>query len=81
MAEAAGILFCTLIIAAGCFLLYGTHARWTVLVDPPSKGEIFLFASSCGTYFGPRAVVLWTYLLGLLFVSAGLLGLWNGYRR
>lgn len=81
MAEVFGILFCAFITTAGCVLLYGTFARWPVLVNPPRESRFFYSQAAVRWFFGPRTVVLWTYILGFLFISVGLFGLWNGSTR
>jgi len=81
VAEVFGVLFYAFIIAAGGVLLYGTFARWPVLIDPPREWRFFYSQAAVRWFLGPRAVVFWTYFMGLLFLAAGLFAIWNGLRH
>jgi hypothetical protein len=80
MSKLPGLLFCSFMILAGTVLFYGTYRRWWMLVNPSSKLRFLYSQSAIRTYLGERAVIFFTYLLGVSFIPGGALVLWNGLR-
>ncbi len=72
-----GLLFLTLSIGGGFTLIYGTWRDWPCLVNPPEKLALVYSLSFVKKYLGATALRFHNYVLGLLFVIAGLAMLWN----
>ena len=74
------VFFCCLMLIGGAFLIYGTYVRLPMLVGPPKRRRFFYSQAASRAVFGERTLVAFTYLLGALFMAAGVTGLWNGLR-
>ncbi|WP_423969778.1 immunity 17 family protein [Candidatus Binatus sp.] len=62
-------------LAIGIVLVCGAFFRWRWLVDPPDEMSPYYSQALLKTIFGRRGVVWFTYFLGVLFMAAGILGL------
>lgn len=80
LTKVPAVLFCCFMIAAGGVLIYGAYRRWPILVDPPKSWRFFYSQSAMRAFLGQKAVLFYTYLLGVLFVAGGVVALWNGLR-
>jgi len=67
-------LITTLIVAIGLTLIYGAHARWRWLVDPPTDMRFYYSQAVLKRVFGVRFVVIYTYFLGLMFIAFAVWG-------
>ena len=72
-----GILFLILTIGGGATLIYGTWHKWSRLVDPPEEFALVYSLTFVKRVFGPSALKFHNYTLGIAFILAGLLMLWN----
>jgi hypothetical protein len=72
-----GIVFLILTIGGGATLLYGTWHKWPWLVHPSEDFALVYSLSFVRRVFGPSALKFHNYALGIAFVLAGLLMLWN----
>jgi hypothetical protein len=79
MAQLPGVLgallFCGFFIAAGILMSFGTYKRWAWLVDPPREYRFVYSQSAIRALFGERGVIIWTYVMGAVFVAVGVFGL------
>jgi hypothetical protein len=76
-----GILFSGFFIAAGVLFLYGTWQRWPFFVDPPEEWWPFYSQAFIKKVFGRSFLIASNYFLGALFITAALIGLWNGLKN
>jgi hypothetical protein len=68
------ILFC---IIFGSICIYGAYQRWPKLIDPPIDGKHFNSQALLKCLFGKKFLLYYTYFMGISFVIAGTIGLWN----
>ena len=73
-----GIFFFLAVIALGVALVIGAAQRWPWLVDPPERYWFMYSQSFIKKLFGTRAVVSFTYVMGLLFIVVGIYVLLKG---
>jgi len=63
------------LIAIGVFLWCGAFFRWRWLVDPPLTWSPYYSQAHLKAMFGTRAVVIFTYFLGALFIFCGIIAM------
>ncbi len=73
-----GIIFFLGVVALGVMLIVGAAQRWPWLVDPPERYWFMYSQSFIKKLFGTRAVVSFTYVMGLLFIAVGIYVLLKG---
>jgi uncharacterized membrane protein HdeD (DUF308 family) len=76
-----GITFCSFFIIAGIVFIYGAINRWPMLIDPPDDLWLTYSQAFIKKIFGKTLLVYFTCFLGVLFICAGVFGLWNGLRN
>ena len=81
MYKLLGISVCSFFIIAGMVLIYGALNKWRMLVDPPSDLWLSYGQAFIKKLFGKKVLLYYTYFLGVLFICAGIFGLWNGFRN
>lgn len=75
------ILFAAVFIVLGIILIYGTYKRWPALVDPPENWSLFYSQAFLKRWLGQAFLILYTYVLGFLFIAFACFGLWNGFSK
>jgi len=78
MGYALGIVFVLFFSVAGVVFLVGANRRWRWLVDPPPELWLCYSQSLVRRVFGERTVIAYTYIMGILFLAASMVGLYNG---
>jgi small-conductance mechanosensitive channel len=73
---APGIVFLTGFIALGVLGIAGAYFRWAWLVDPANEHwwSRYYSQATLKRWFGRRVVLVYTYVIGALFIVAGLFG-------
>ena len=64
----------------GVLLIVGAYQRWPILVDPPLKFADVWSQAALKKLFSKRFLLLFTYFLGLLFLTLALTGLYRVMR-
>ncbi len=73
-----GVMFFLAVISLGAVLVFGTAQRWRWLVDPPEDYWFFYSQAFIKKFFGARAVVSFTYVIGFAFIVVGIFVLVKG---
>ncbi len=63
-----------LALAMGLILVVGAYRRWRWLVDPPLRLSPYYSQALLKRVLGPRLLVAFTYLIGLLIIATAALG-------
>ena len=71
MDKLPGISFFALVIIFGVVLIAGAAQKWSWLIDPPEKYWYLYSQSFMKKVLGERAVLLFTYGMGMLCVAVG----------
>jgi hypothetical protein len=77
LAAIPGFLFAALFVASGFLLVYGAYHRWPFLIDPPQELWIAYSQALVRKVLGLRGTVVFTYCLGVMFMAAGIIGIWK----
>jgi hypothetical protein len=80
MARFFGFTVSLLFVIWGGMLFYGAYSRWPVLVDPPEGMSLVNTQVLLKRLFGKRAALWDTYFLALVFIGAGIFGLYACFR-
>jgi len=78
MGYALGIGFVLFSGVAGVVFLVGANRRWRWLVDPPPELWLCYSQSFLREVFGESTVIAYTYIMGILFLAASMVGLYDG---
>ncbi len=76
-----GIAFCAFFIIAGIVLIYGALNRWPMLIDPPDDLWLNYSQAFIKKVIGKTLLPYFTCFLGVLFICAGIFGLWNSIKN
>ena len=71
MDKLPGISFFVLVIILGVVLITGAARKWRWLIDPPEKYWYLYSQSFMKKVLGERAVLLFTYGMGMLCIAFG----------
>ena len=78
MDKLPGISFFVLVIILGVVLITGATRKWSWLIDPPEEYWYLYSQSFMKKVLGERAVLLFTYGMGMLCVAVGVYVLVRG---
>lgn len=59
----------------GATLLFGAFKQWQWLVNPPTEWAWFYSQSFIKKIFGKKGLLIYTYLIGFLFLAVGIAGI------
>ncbi|MGH7986280.1 MAG: hypothetical protein ACREQX_08350 [Candidatus Binataceae bacterium] len=80
MARFFGVTVSLILLVWGAVLFYGAYCRWPVLVDPPEGMSLVNAQVLLKRLFGKRAALWDTYFLAVVFIGAGLFGMYACFR-
>ena len=66
--DISGLIGGALFLFVGIALIYGTHARWRFLIDPPDDMFWVYSHSFLKRYIGSRGLIYFNYIIGTIFV-------------
>ena len=67
------------LVVMGLVLLIDARQRWQWRVDPPKQAWFWHSQAFVRALVGARALRIWTYVLGVLFIVGGLLNVFAGF--
>jgi hypothetical protein len=65
-------------VVMGLICVVGARKRWQWLADPPRHAWFWHSQAFVKALVGTRALRVWTYVLGVLFIVGGLLNICGG---
>jgi len=77
MAAIPGFLFAAFFVVSGFVLIYGAYHRSPFLIDPPQELWTAYSQAFVRNFLGLRGTIMFTYGLGVIFVAAGIIGVWK----